>query len=346
MKKSVIFAVLLIAIIASVVIANYKQDIGQLKVTLEHPFYVNGTWVKVKDLKVGDELTTSDGREAVISSIQKVSAPEGIKVYNMHVSGFENYFVNNVLVHNKADRIIRTVAVGEDVLDSFTATEAAGQAGTTASVYKTWLWINGVQTRVAVKVYDRTDAIFPVSTLEMMYQNELIQGAKYAPGLGTKFYGKVHAFKDARLITYNGIEDLRFSRSLALELIEDYYKANVVPRLWPVTKDTYKMTIDAIFLNLFMKGGYNEDLGGGLLLQKQADGIVRPRFVDFGVVDDMSGAPNLNADKWTTMASEIRRLFKMIATDRKLDEMTYIDNSYVPPNYHEFCPNCVNPGLW
>jgi len=100
MKKSVIFAVLLIVVIASVVIANYKIDFGQLKVTLEHPFLINGNWVKANELKVGDKLTTEDGRKAVISSIEKVSVPEGIEVYNLEDELFHNYISDGIVVHN------------------------------------------------------------------------------------------------------------------------------------------------------------------------------------------------------------------------------------------------------
>jgi len=59
----------------------------------------NGKWVKVKDLEKG--MKVFDGEELIeIDSIEYVD--ESVDVYNMHVSGYENYFAEGVLVHNKA----------------------------------------------------------------------------------------------------------------------------------------------------------------------------------------------------------------------------------------------------
>ncbi len=73
---------------------------AELKVTLEHPFLVEGGWVAASELKVGDELTASDGRKARIKNIIDVDSP--IEVYNLHVAGPNTFFANDILVHNKA----------------------------------------------------------------------------------------------------------------------------------------------------------------------------------------------------------------------------------------------------
>jgi hypothetical protein len=101
-KKLLIFAVLLIVIIASVIIVKSEREIGELKVTSRHPFYVDGEWIKAENLEVGDKLTTADGKKAVIKNIEKIR--EEVEVYNMHVDSYENYFANNILVHNKPVR--------------------------------------------------------------------------------------------------------------------------------------------------------------------------------------------------------------------------------------------------
>ncbi len=71
---------------------------NNIKVTGEHPFFVNGRWVEVENLKIGDKMF--NGQEEVeIESIKY--AKENIKVYNLQVDSEKNYFANNILVHNK-----------------------------------------------------------------------------------------------------------------------------------------------------------------------------------------------------------------------------------------------------
>jgi len=73
---------------------------GSLSVTQEHPFYVNDSWIPAKQLAVGDILQTVDGGKVRITSIEDVV--DNVMVYNLHVNGFQNYFANGILVHNKA----------------------------------------------------------------------------------------------------------------------------------------------------------------------------------------------------------------------------------------------------
>jgi len=94
MKKSVILLVIcFLALSFSIVSAS------QLKVTSEHPFLVNNEWIPASQLQVGDSLKTIDGKQVVIKNITEVD--ERVEVYNLHVNNVENYFANDVLVHNK-----------------------------------------------------------------------------------------------------------------------------------------------------------------------------------------------------------------------------------------------------
>lgn len=78
-------------------IFNFNKNV--LKVTNEHPFFLDGKWINASDLKVGDELTLVNGKKARIKSIEDIV--EDKEVYNIHVNGSEDYFANSVLVHNK-----------------------------------------------------------------------------------------------------------------------------------------------------------------------------------------------------------------------------------------------------
>jgi len=117
MKKLSVFLIVFIALTTF----SYAE---QLKVTKEHPFYLDGEWVEAKDLKPGDKLKTIDGKTAVIKNIEKVEEP--ITVYNLEASSPHNYFASNVLVHNKADvnrgslvslkeRVRKIIATEEDM---------------------------------------------------------------------------------------------------------------------------------------------------------------------------------------------------------------------------------------
>lgn len=81
---------------------TYKIHVGSVVIegTSEHPMYVKGEWVKIKDLKVGDELTNSKGE---LVSITKIEIIEEVKtVYNLlGVVDNRNFFVEDYLSHNK-----------------------------------------------------------------------------------------------------------------------------------------------------------------------------------------------------------------------------------------------------
>jgi len=93
MKKLSVFLLVFVVLVTF----SYAE---QLKVTPEHPFYLNGEWVEASELEVGDKLKTIDGKTAVIKDIRKVKEP--VTVYNLEASSPHNYFADGVLVHNKA----------------------------------------------------------------------------------------------------------------------------------------------------------------------------------------------------------------------------------------------------
>ncbi len=101
MKRGLSIVLLcLVLALALPIINSGSSQIGELKVTTEHPFLVGGEWVGASDLIVGDELTTVDGKLARIVSVEKVV--EDVSVYNIEdTAGINNYVVGSgVVVHN------------------------------------------------------------------------------------------------------------------------------------------------------------------------------------------------------------------------------------------------------
>ncbi len=85
-------------------------------VTAEHPFYIIGKgWVKVKDLKAGDELQSSVKEKSVkITSV--ILQERSVMVYNIEVGKNHNYFVSDdkILVHNKSIEDFEEEPVSEE----------------------------------------------------------------------------------------------------------------------------------------------------------------------------------------------------------------------------------------
>lgn len=84
-----------------------------LQITGNHPVYrTDDTWVKVEDLKVGDEIYylnsftpnryIHNGKK--ITKIEKIHhrGTQPVKVFNFEIEGNNNYFANNLLIHNCA----------------------------------------------------------------------------------------------------------------------------------------------------------------------------------------------------------------------------------------------------
>ena len=109
-----------------------------LEVTSEHPFYVidkdsetkdHWNWVPVRMLKEGDILINNEGKEISISSIEKVDGE--VKVYNIHVDEYNNYFAGGVLVHNKWGDYVGTDSDPE---------KSRGDLNSRANSFNTTVW--------------------------------------------------------------------------------------------------------------------------------------------------------------------------------------------------------------
>ena len=113
-KRSVLiilFSLILLILIISTSLAFIHLNKNSLSVTLEHPFFINGKLIKASELKVGDELTTVDGKVARITKITDVKLDEPVLVYNININYPNNYFADGILVHNKD--LFRRVDVSE-----------------------------------------------------------------------------------------------------------------------------------------------------------------------------------------------------------------------------------------
>ena len=82
------------------VTVNGKEIIS----TPGHKYYLPETkaWVSAEDLKIGDEVLTSDGEYATIEAVRPIHYETPQTTYNFEVEGFHTYYVSiGVLVHNK-----------------------------------------------------------------------------------------------------------------------------------------------------------------------------------------------------------------------------------------------------
>lgn len=68
--------------------------------TAEHPFFVEGNWIKASELQPLDVCLKVDGSESIISTVEVLD--EAHTVYNLlSVSDNHNFYANDILVHNK-----------------------------------------------------------------------------------------------------------------------------------------------------------------------------------------------------------------------------------------------------
>ena len=79
---------------------NGKETIS----TPGHKYYLpeSKTWVSAEDLKIGDEVLTSEGKRATIEAVRPIHYETPQTTYNFEVENFHTYYVGNgVLVHNR-----------------------------------------------------------------------------------------------------------------------------------------------------------------------------------------------------------------------------------------------------
>ncbi len=78
---------------------GYFNINNNLKVTNDHPIWVNNSWVRVKDIKKDDFLLDKNGEELIVESIQYIKGE--VEVYNIKVEGKSStYFANEILVNS------------------------------------------------------------------------------------------------------------------------------------------------------------------------------------------------------------------------------------------------------
>ncbi len=112
-----------------------------IKATSDHPFYIGRKWIKVRNLHVGDSVTSDTGHRAPITKIEFVR--EKYTVYNFTVDEFHTYFISNqnILVHNGGPCDI----LENSGLGLISATRENGK-------YKLWL-ANGIKNLEAARDY-------------------------------------------------------------------------------------------------------------------------------------------------------------------------------------------------
>jgi len=115
---------------------------GELKVTEEHPFLVNGEWISASELKVGDLLQTADGKKVRITEIEDIIDNNSFPVYNLEAGRYHNFVVDSgdgleVVVHNsnKVGEVLQKAVPDEKkILGSALDTAARGQVLNRAQV--------------------------------------------------------------------------------------------------------------------------------------------------------------------------------------------------------------------
>ena len=88
----------------------YQLRIGVdvINTTSDHPFFVGGRWLRVKNLRAGDSVLTYSGAKLVIASIRQVV--RRTTVHNFEVADYHTYYVSGekVLVHNNGPCDVKT----------------------------------------------------------------------------------------------------------------------------------------------------------------------------------------------------------------------------------------------
>jgi RHS repeat-associated protein len=82
---------------------------GNLFATPNHPFFVEGEWVRADQLTLGDSLLENGGESRLSSGVgigrvtSLVSIGGSATVYNLEVGTYHDFFAGDVLVHNSTD---------------------------------------------------------------------------------------------------------------------------------------------------------------------------------------------------------------------------------------------------
>jgi intein/homing endonuclease len=70
-----------------------------LRVTKDHPFFVDDRWIKASELAIGNTMIDISGRNVEVVSLEWVDF--GVRVYNLDVLTPDTFYAGGYLVHNK-----------------------------------------------------------------------------------------------------------------------------------------------------------------------------------------------------------------------------------------------------
>lgn len=87
-----------VGLVGSHLVNGYLLINDTLKVTANHPLFVNGRWAQAGLIKEGDLLVDEQGNDVRVDSIEKVDG--WVRTYNFEVLGEHTYFANGIYVHN------------------------------------------------------------------------------------------------------------------------------------------------------------------------------------------------------------------------------------------------------
>ena len=73
----------------------------EVKASDEHLFYINGGYIPLKDIKIGDEIVTCDNHKWEYSTVKSISqSKRKIKMYDLEIFATANLFANGIKCHN------------------------------------------------------------------------------------------------------------------------------------------------------------------------------------------------------------------------------------------------------
>jgi len=90
--------------------SQYLTINNRIKVTPNHPLFINDQWVEAGQARAGDSLVHSDGSREVIQTIELIK--EKTPVYNFEVADTHTYFAESILAHNKGPVCTPVTACG------------------------------------------------------------------------------------------------------------------------------------------------------------------------------------------------------------------------------------------
>lgn len=102
------------------------EDGHDLSSSLNHPYFIveEGSYKRADEIQLGEHVLSVDGRELLVTEIEKKEFDSPKKVYNLNVKEYHTYYAGNssLLVHNCGGLL---EGVGDNVMDTFVAVQEA-----------------------------------------------------------------------------------------------------------------------------------------------------------------------------------------------------------------------------